>query len=420
MSCINITPLVLSDTFNTWFERTNESISALNSFEIRGLSASTTNGVRGLKFVDAGSCYYSLALETGPFVGFVTGEDSGIYGTGDAVNPYKLTLVATGPTMSADSVTGDDYVLVSDTSDSGLFKLAPVSSFDTNIVGGNNISVTFTDGTYTISYVEITFAATFTVSPSEATKEIGSGTLLNNAGLTFTINTSGSSDVNVASASVRLVDDTPSGRFNGAFGTEEVTISGGSGSYSTGSITVPHNTEWFNLSNTSIQFSASITSDTQTNDDPPLNTSALNTTATRTYTFGWAFGGFASTTSYDSNGVSGQNASLTDMKNSSNAIVWGSIFYSNPTTKRQFNTPVASSAEHYVYFVHSSSQTGGDGDTFGWTPTFYNDTGAFEIDGGFTELTTTALGGPITVNNKKYRVWRSVNTYTQNFTFQVD
>lgn len=420
MSCINITPLVLSDTFNTWFERTNESISALNSFEIRGLSASTTNGVRGLKFVDAGSCYYSLALETGPFVGFVTGIDSGVYGTGDAVNPYKLTLVATGPTMSADSVTGDDYVLVSDTSDNGLFKLAPVSSFDTNIVGGNNISVTFTDGTYTISYVEITFAATFTVTPTEGTREIGTGTLLNNSTLTFTINTSGSSDVNVASASVRLVDDTPSGRFNGAFGTQEVTISGGSGSYSTESIIVPHNTEWFNLSNTTIQFSASITSDTQTNDDPPLNTSALNTTATRTYTFGWAYGGFASTTSYDSSGVSAQNTSFTDMENSSSATVWGSIFYSTPTTKRQFTIPVATSSEHYVYFIHSSSQTGGAGDTFGWTPTFYNDTGAFEIEGGFTELTTTALGGPITVNSKKYRVWRSVNTYTQNFTFQVD
>ena len=415
MSCINITPLVLSDTFNTWFERTNESISALNSFEIRGLSASTTDGVRGLKFVDAGSCYYLLALETGPFVGFVTGEDTGIYGTGDATNPYKLTLVASGPTMSADSVTGDDYILVSDTSENGLFKLAPVSSFDTNIVGGNNISVTFTDGTYTISYVEITFTPTFTVNPLETTKEIGVGTLLETATLTFTIGTNVSSDVNVASASVRLVDDTPLGRFNGAFGTENVTISGGSGSYSTPSaITVPHNTEWFNLSNTSIQFTASITSDTQTNGDPPTSTPATNTTISRTYSFGWAFGGFSSTTLYDASGVSSQNGSFDEMDD-----VWGNTFYTNPTTKRQFTIPVASAAEHYVYFIHSSSQTGGNGDTFGWSPTFYNDTGAFEIAGGATEMTTTALGGPITVNGKKYRVWRLINTYTQDFTFQV-
>jgi hypothetical protein len=412
MSCINITPLVLSDTFNTWFERTNESISALNSFEIRGLSASTTDGVRGLKFVDAGSCYYSLALETGPFVGFVTGEDTGIYGTGDATNPYKLTLVATGPTMSADSVTGDDYILVSDTSENGLFKLAPVSSFDTNIVGGNNISVIFTDGTYTISYAEITFTPTFTVNPPETTKEIGVGTLLETATLTFTIGTNVSSDVDVASASVRLVDDTPLGRFNGAFGTENVTISSGSGSYSKPTITVPHNTEWFNLSNTSIQFTASITSDTQTNDDPPLNTSALNTTITRTYSFGWAFRGYSSTSLLDSSGISAQSESFVDLGGAS-------TFYTNPTTKRQFTIPVASAAEHYVYFIHSSSQTGGNGDTFGWSPTFYNDTGAFEIAGGATEMTTTALGGPITVNGKKYRVWRLINTYTQDFTFQV-
>lgn len=416
MSCINITPLVLSDTFNTWFERTNESISALNSFEIRGLSASTTDGVRGLKFVDAGSCYYSLALETGPFVGFVTGEsvDKGIYGTGDATNPYKLTLVATGPTMSAESVTGDDYALVSDTSDGGLFKLAPVSSFATNIVGGNNISVTLTDGTYTISYVEISFSPSFTVNPLETTVEIGVGTLLDEETLTFTINTSGSSDVDVASASVKLVDDTPSGRFNGVFGTVTVPIAGASGTYSTENIIVPHNTEWFNLSNTSIQFTASITSDTQTNGDPPTSTPALNTTITRTYSFGWAFGGFSSTSSLDASGVSAQNGSFGDMDG-----VWGSTFYTNPTTKRQFTIPVASSAEHYVYFIHSSSQTGGAGDTFGWSPTFYNDTGAFEIVGGATELTTTALGGPITVGGKKYRVWRINNTYTQDFTFQV-
>jgi hypothetical protein len=414
MSCINITPLVLSDTFNTWFERTNESISALNSFEIRGLSASTTDGVRGLKFVDAGSCYYSLALETGPFIGFVTGEgvDKGIYGTGDATSPYKLTFVASGPTMSAEAVTGDDYALVSDTSDGGLFKLAPVNSFVTNIVGGNNISVTLTNGTYTISYVEITFTPTFTVNPIETTKEIGVGTLLNNATLTFTI-TSGSSDVDVASASVKLVDDTPSGRFSGVFGTVPVTIINGSGTYVTPApITVPHNTDWFNLTNTSIQFTASLTSDTQTNGDPPTNTPATNTTITRTYSFGWAFRGYSSTSLLDSSEISAQSGSFVNLGGAS-------TFYTNPTTKRQFTIPVASSAEHYVYFIHSSSQTGGAGDTFGWSPTFYNDTGAFEIVGGATELTTTALGGPITVGGKKYRVWRINNTYTQDFTFQV-
>ena len=414
MSCINITPLVLSDTFNTWFQRTNESISALNSIEIRGISADATDGVRGLKFVDAGSCYFSLALETGPFIGFVTGVDTGIYGTGDVTNPYKLTLTASGPTMSAAAVTGDDYALVSDTSDGGLFKLAPVSSFVTNIVGGTNISVVFDGGSYTISYVEVSFSASFTCSPATGTREIGTGTLLSNGSLVFTIETSASSDVNVASASVSLADDSPSGRFSSPFTTQNITITEGDGTRTTTNLTVPYNTEWFNLSNTSIQFTASITSDTQTNGGPPTSTPATNTTISRTYSFGWAFGGFSSTTLYDASGVSSQNESFDEMDD-----VWGNTFYTTPTTKRQFTIPVASAAEHYVYFIHSSSQTGGAGDSFGWSPTFYNDTGAFIIAGGATELTTTELGGPITVSGKKYRVWRLNNTYTQNFTFQV-
>jgi hypothetical protein len=128
VSCINITPLVLSDTFNTWFQRTNEMISSLNSFKIRGLSADSSYG--GIKITDAGSCYFEIELASGPFVGFVTSGDTGIYGTGDATNPYNLTLKFNGnePTLADADLTGNDYFIVSDTSDSSLVKKVSASA----------------------------------------------------------------------------------------------------------------------------------------------------------------------------------------------------------------------------------------------------------------------------------------------------
>ena len=128
MSCINITPLVLSDTFNTWFQRTNQMISTLNSFGIRGLSAGSS--YEGIKLTDTGSCYFEVNLSYGPFVGFVTTGDSGVYGTGDATNPYNLTLKFNGsePTLSDADLTGNDYFIVSDTSESSLMKKVSASA----------------------------------------------------------------------------------------------------------------------------------------------------------------------------------------------------------------------------------------------------------------------------------------------------
>ena len=121
-NCISITPLLLSDTFLTWFQRTNQAISTLNTFQIRGLSASSD--FEGIKLTDNGSCFYQIELVHGPFVGFVTDGDSGIYGTGDATNPYNLTLKFNGnePTLGDEDLTGDDYFIVSDTSDSSSVK----------------------------------------------------------------------------------------------------------------------------------------------------------------------------------------------------------------------------------------------------------------------------------------------------------
>lgn len=144
MSCFNITPLVLSDTFNTWFERTNELIDGLNEISTKGISASSYSGI---KLTDDGNCFYDFSIQTGPFLGFVTSGPTSDYGSGTPEDPYRLTLLATGPTMSPGSLTADDYAFVSDTSDASKIKLAPVSSFITNINGGSNISVVFDSGT---------------------------------------------------------------------------------------------------------------------------------------------------------------------------------------------------------------------------------------------------------------------------------
>jgi hypothetical protein len=103
-------------------------ISTLNSFGIRGLSAGSS--YEGIKLTDTGSCYFEVNLSYGPFVGFVTTGNSGIYGTGDATNPYNLTLKFNGsePTLSDSDLTGNDYFIVSDTSDSSLMKKVSASA----------------------------------------------------------------------------------------------------------------------------------------------------------------------------------------------------------------------------------------------------------------------------------------------------
>ena len=400
MSCINITPLVLSDTFNTWFERTNESISALNSFEIRGLSASTTDGVRGLKFVDAGSCYYSLALETGPFIGFVTGEgvDKGIYGTGDATSPYKLTFVASGPTMSAEAVTGDDYALVSDTSDGGLFKLAPVNSFITNIVGGNNISVTLTNGTYTISYVELSFSPTMTISGittnnSNLSYEIKEGGLLDNGTITFTIENGG--DVNHDGGNIVL---SSSGRVDGF---DTITFTSSDTSKSDTGVTLPYDVSWFTRTTRSITFTATFTPQSTSGGVPY---SGGNATVPRTIYFGWKFGGCDSTTQYTSASTfaTALSGSLTDLLYESSST-WSAtgasaLIFGDPTVTRFFTISIASNSS-YIYFVHTDSASG-----YGWTPTLLQDNGSV-VNDGLVDI------GTATISGNTYRVWRSSETY---------
>lgn len=413
MSCNNITTLLLSDTFNTWFERTNQTIGALNSLEIRGLSANDGAVFKGLRLIDQGSCLYNLNLSTGPFVGFYPSGDPGIYGTGDASSPYNLTLIADGPTMDAADVTADDQVLVSDTTDDGRFKLAPVTSFITNIVGGNNISVALENNTYTISYVELSFSPSFSISgiitSSSSVYEITeTPELRNNTEITFILSNGGNNpdDVHFASGNINLTQDN---RVSG-FG-EPLSFSDGDTTTTDSSVSIPYGaTSWFNESNTIISFVGTFVPQSQSEGGTIY--SGGNAPVTRTIYFGWRFGGCHSTTEYvDANTFSANlSDSLGQMEVSNtstkpwNADYNSSNIYRSPSTERFFEIDVQSD-QSYIYFVHTDSDSGGG---YGWEPELLQENGSPVNNGlisiGFTQIT---LDG----RTNKYQVWRSGEKY---------
>lgn len=411
MSCIDVTPLVLSDTFNTWFERTNEIISELNSISVRGITFGNSGVHRGLNFTDVGSCVFRVSLETGPFVGFVTGVDSSIYGTGDYSSPYKLTLVATGPTISASSVTGDDLTLISDTSDGGLFKLAPVTSFITKIQGGNNISVGLSGGIYTISYVQLSFSPSFSIPTISSTNNSGvsyeinetNGSLLDNGTLTFSLSNGG--DVDHDGGTIVLSDG---GRVNGY--DQLAFISTDTLKSDTG-VTIPYNApSWFSKNTRSISFQATFNPKATSNPPGSVPYSGGPVTATRTIYFGWRFGGCDSTTLYTdaSSFASALSGSLSDLLYNGSVAVWneGSVnnasqyIFGDPTVERFFTVNVTSNSS-YLYFVHTSTEHSSG---YGWTPTLLTDNGSV-VNNGLVSI------GHATINSNKYEVWRSSNQY---------
>lgn len=424
MSCINIPPLILSDTFNTWFERTNQTIVALNSIQTRGLSASSYNG---LKLTSLENCYYDLSISTGPFLGFITTGPTADYGSGTIDDPYKLTLVATGPTMGNESLTGDDYAFISDTSDSSKIKLAPVSSFVTRIVGGSNISVSLDSGsnTYTISYVDITFNPTFnSITDGSITLQTSSSSVYeaianNNSSvlngiLTYTISNGG--NVNIAAVEVKCLD---TNRISGnafASGSAAGTLN------STQPVIVPYNIgTWFNVNATTIRFNAGTTSSGIANDGTTVVSPVLTDSDTKTAYFGWRFGGCDSTVSYDTVegfSESGLTNDLVDMTIAGTNPPWNApspsnLIYNNPTTIRKFRINVATNNSH-IYFAHSSSTSAGNNDTYGWSPRLYNDAGTQEITNGLIEL------GVIQIGDGYYRIWKSANIYNAgNLDFNI-
>lgn len=122
-NCFNIPPLVIVDTFNTWFQRTNTIISTINDIEIAGISVydHPSYNYFGQKIEQVNnSCYLTSEIITGPFINFIDG-DSSTYGAGTSADPRKITL--TFPNTSAfladRQLTGNDELIINDGSVAG-------------------------------------------------------------------------------------------------------------------------------------------------------------------------------------------------------------------------------------------------------------------------------------------------------------
>lgn len=167
MSCtaadlINIQPLTLSDTFSTWFDRTNEVIGVANNLNIYDIGLGATSGL----FVESGCSggYYNGLALVSVNVGAGLGIGSGAFTNNVnkvVVDAHLLEDLGTG--ASSNPAT-DDYIIVADVSDgrqgtSGTPKrtsanrmLPPIVTFgdsgngsftiqgDVNIVGSLNVS----------------------------------------------------------------------------------------------------------------------------------------------------------------------------------------------------------------------------------------------------------------------------------------
>lgn len=421
MGCLNITPLVLSDTFNTWFERTNECIEGLNSFKMRGLSATNVSNtdIEGFAIVNAGDCYYTLNLRTGPFIGFVTGGaggyDSAIHGTGDYENPYNLTLRFNGTEEildKSDVVTGD-YLMVSDTSDSSLLKKTTADAFLTRLQAGSKIVVSQdSNGVWTISYVPLFFSPTFKHGNSTIlTKEIG----FTHTSATYTISSSDLLD-DYAVLPYQSTIYVKSSDASDVGGWTDLTL-GGTGSTSGSGFQIPSNKVWFSTSKTDIRIEASITSDTTSIGGYPFTPE--NDILTVTYRFAWRYAGFSTTTEYDLSGIQNfLNNNNTTMQIPSGLAGNATNGYLNstPNTERSLIFP----NQGRLYFLITASDsysTPSDpydfSSTYNFTPEFRDPLGGAVMEEGWEELgTVTADFDDGIVKN--YIAYRSVNAYDPN------
>jgi len=168
MSCtasdlINIQPLVLSDTFNTWFDRTNEMIESVSAINVFDVDVGATSGGL-LKETGCSGGYYNgvVTLSANPGAGIGIGV-AGFTNNFNKIIIDAVRLEDLGTGASANPAT-NDYVIFSDVSDTrqGLAgtpkrtpahrMLPPVVTFggsgngsftiqgDVNIVGNLNVS----------------------------------------------------------------------------------------------------------------------------------------------------------------------------------------------------------------------------------------------------------------------------------------
>lgn len=121
MSCtaadlINIQPLVLSDTFNTWFDRTNEIIEAASAINVYDVAVGPTNG--GLiKETGCSGGYYNgvvtLSVNPGAGIGIGTPAFTNNYNK-VVIDAIRLEDLGTGASANPAQ---SDYVIFSDLSD---------------------------------------------------------------------------------------------------------------------------------------------------------------------------------------------------------------------------------------------------------------------------------------------------------------
>lgn len=113
---INIQPLVLSDTFNTWFDRTNEIIDAASAINVLDVEVGPTSG--GLiKETGCSAGYYNgvVVLSVNPGAGIGIGVPAFTNNNNKVViDAIRLEDLGTGSSANPEHV---DYVIISDVSD---------------------------------------------------------------------------------------------------------------------------------------------------------------------------------------------------------------------------------------------------------------------------------------------------------------
>jgi microcystin-dependent protein len=122
MSCtaadlINIQPLTLSDTFHTWFDRTNEVIDVLSGVNILSVEVGQTSGL----YIETGCSggYYNGVITIDTNVGGGIGNGVPGYRPNHIVMDFSDLIDATGG-ISGPAPSPEDYVLFSDISDLSL------------------------------------------------------------------------------------------------------------------------------------------------------------------------------------------------------------------------------------------------------------------------------------------------------------
>jgi len=398
MSCPQITPLLLSDTFNTWFEKTNLMISTMNTMNVHGITAMENSGFK-IEATGGSGCTYNLSLELGPFLGFVTGGniyDSGVYGTGDAENPYLLTMKFRGTERELDytSVATGDYVLVSDTDDEGEFKKVQANAFLTRLQAGANIIVVDNgDGSFTIGYNESSFAITTSVN-NNLTSNLEVGKTFN-MNVLFTAAATTQSTAGLTSCTVRA----PANKVSG-FGTKSLTVNNSGVGSGTFNVNIPSE-DWYSVNDTSVVFTFGGTSDSVDKNENPIE--PLYDEESRTKVYGLQFVLFAGNYENPSQIQSAFDNFYTGVSGVASDLI------TTPKTRRSYTWTFSGGGSQFYWFAHTEKSPSTN---YGFNPKFYPDNGSI-AESNFDSF------GFITYDGRTYEIFRSPSAYPSDGVFGV-